>query len=71
MKERLTRCAKDCQDRIQDKVSVNTTQSEASKLQEEMNTCIDKCCDSHRDLLPQMFERMKETILHAQKPMTT
>ncbi len=50
LKDRLSRCAKTCQGKIQDKVSINTTRSEASKLQEEMNVCVDQYC---------------ETILHA------
>ena len=70
-KERLTRCAKGCQDQIQDKISVKTTQVEASKLQGEMNSCVDECCNTHRELLPKMFERIKETLMHVQKPLTT
>ncbi|XP_028391467.1 protein FAM136A-like [Dendronephthya gigantea] len=65
--DRLSRCAKSCQDTIQDKVSIKTTQSEAGKLQEEMNTCVDQCCDSHRELLPRMFERMSETLAQLQR----
>lgn len=68
--ERLSRCAKTCQDRIQDKISIHTTQSEAGRLQEEMNACVDECCDSHREVLPKMFERMKERLLQVQRPTT-
>ncbi len=69
LKDRLSRCAKTCQGKIQDKVSINTTQSEASKLQEEMNVCVDQCCDTHRE--PRMFERMSETILQLQRAPST
>jgi hypothetical protein len=71
LKDRLSRCAKTCQDKIQDRVSVKTTQSEASKLQEDMNTCVDQCCDTHRELLPRMFERMSETLLQLQRAPST
>jgi small-conductance mechanosensitive channel len=70
-KDRLSRCAQSCQDKIQDKVSINTTQSEAGKLQEEMNVCVDQCCDTHRELLPRMFERMSETLLQLQGASST
>ena len=70
IKDRLTRCARGCQDKIQDKVRMNTSQSQAGKLQEEMNSCVDECCDSHCKLLTKLRERMKET-LQAQKPTST
>ncbi|XP_046850239.1 protein FAM136A-like [Xenia sp. Carnegie-2017] len=65
--DRLSRCARACQDKIQDKITVNTTQLEASKLQEEMKVCVDECCDTHRELLPKLFQRMSETLLRLQQ----
>lgn len=70
-KDRLSRCAKSCQDEIQDKVSMNTTHSEASKLQDKMNKCVDQCCDTHRQLLPRMFQRMNETLAQLQYTTST
>ena len=36
-----------------------------------MNTCVDQCCDTHRELLPRMFERMSEALLQLQGSSST
>ena len=66
--DRLDRCAQQCQDTIQDHVSPNTTQSELTKYQEELNTCVDQCCNTHLETLPKMFERMKKVLSEVKAP---
>lgn len=67
--DRLGRCAQQCQDKIQDNVSPNTTQSELSKYQEELNTCVDQCCKTHLEIVPKMFERMKKVLSEVKAPV--
>lgn len=60
--DRLSRCAQQCQDHVQDKITANTTAADSSKLQGELDNCIVKCCDSHIELLPKMMMRINESL---------
>ncbi|XP_068746956.1 protein FAM136A-like [Montipora capricornis] len=66
--DRISRCAQHCQDRIQDNVDPNTTQSELAKFQGELNTCVDQCCKTHIELVPKMFEKMKKVLSQVKEP---
>jgi len=66
--DRLGRCAQQCQDKIQDNVDPNTTQSELTKYQAQLDSCIDQCCKTHLELVPKMFERMRKVLSQVQEP---
>ncbi|XP_067038332.1 protein FAM136A-like [Acropora muricata] len=66
--DRLSRCAQQCQDRIQDNVEPNTTQSDLEKYQAELNICVDKCCNTYLELVPKMFVRMKKVLSEVKEP---
>jgi len=60
--DRLGRCARQCQDEIQDKVNASTTHAEVTSLQEELDSCVVKCCNSHVALVPKIMGRIQELL---------
>lgn len=68
IKDRLGRCAQQCQDKIQDNVDPTTTQSELTKYQAELDMCVDQCCKTHLELIPKMFERINKVLSQVQDP---
>ncbi|KAL5022608.1 hypothetical protein ScPMuIL_001763 [Solemya velum] len=64
--DRLQRCAMDCQDKARDGVGSNTTENEITKFRGEMEKCVVKCADTHINLLPAMYKRMKEIVIKGQ-----
>ena len=62
MQDRLGRCAKQCQDEVQDKVNASTTHAEVTSLQEELDHCVVRCCDSHVALVPKIMTRIQELL---------
>ena len=62
MQDRLGRCARQCQDDVQDKVNASTTHAEVTSLQGELDSCVVKCCDSHVALVPKIMGRIQELL---------
>ncbi|XP_065071732.1 protein FAM136A-like [Rhopilema esculentum] len=60
--DRLGRCARQCQDEVQDKVDSSTTHAEVTSLQQELDTCVVKCCNTHVDMVPRIMGRIKELL---------
>ncbi|EDO34117.1 predicted protein [Nematostella vectensis] len=59
---RLSRCAQQCQDDIQDKVDTNTSQSDMNKYQEQLEKCVEKCCNDSIPVISTMHDKMKKII---------
>ena len=70
LQNRLGRCAQDCQDRIQDSVDPNITQSDLLKYQAQLDECVDKCCTSNMEVIPKMFDRMEKVLAQVKTPGT-
>ena len=62
LQDRLGRCARQCQDEVQDKVDASTTHAEVTSLQEELDKCVVRCCDSHVALVPKIMGRIQELL---------
>uniref|UniRef100_T1IIX2 Protein FAM136A n=1 Tax=Strigamia maritima TaxID=126957 RepID=T1IIX2_STRMM len=60
--DRLQRGVLECQDKIRDKIGPNTSEDDVMVYRGEFEKCVDKCADTHINLLPLMFKRMKETL---------
>ncbi|XP_067656902.1 protein FAM136A-like [Haliotis asinina] len=60
--DRLQRCAMDCQDKIRDKVTANTTEAEANKYRSELEACVVKCGNVHVDMLPGMMKKIQGVL---------
>ena len=60
--DRLGRCARQCQDEVQDKVDASTTHAEVTSLQEELDSCVVRCCDAHVALVPKIMGRIQELL---------
>ncbi|XP_065648961.1 protein FAM136A [Hydra vulgaris] len=59
LQDRLTRCAQQCQDNVQDKLS---NSSDISLLQKELDICVVKCCDNHVKLIPTIMNRIYDSL---------
>ena len=63
--ERLQRCAMSCRDSVQDRVPTdgsNLQPAQIAALQSEVETCANKCVDTHLGLLPNMKSRVASSI---------
>ena len=60
--KRLERCDADCQDRVRDKVSVETKPENLEKFKGVYEDCIFKCIDSHAHSLPAMAKKIKANL---------
>ncbi|XP_066284255.1 protein FAM136A-like [Branchiostoma lanceolatum] len=57
---RLERCARTCQDEVQDKMKAgNTNQVELTAMMEQ---CIGRCADTHLSLLPDIKSRLVKNL---------
>ena len=61
--KRLERCDADCQDRVRDKVSVDTKPEDLDKFKGVYEDCIFKCIDSHTHSLPAMAKKIKANLM--------
>jgi Eukaryotic protein of unknown function (DUF842) len=61
-KDRLNRCAMQCQDQIKDKVTPDTKEGEFHQFQAQMDKCVAKCADDHIALLPSMLKKAQDMI---------
>ncbi|GBG69075.1 hypothetical protein CBR_g3774 [Chara braunii] len=64
--ERLQRCANLCQERARDEMPIGDSVSSGvrAKLQESMDSCIDKCAEEQLRVLPKVMERIKYYATH-------
>ncbi|KAL7645790.1 UNVERIFIED_CONTAM: hypothetical protein RMT77_002686 [Armadillidium vulgare] len=60
--ERLQRCVMVCQDKVKDKVTVSTTESEAGVYKREFEDCAMQCVDEHISLLPSIRKRITKVL---------
>ncbi|EGD75140.1 hypothetical protein PTSG_06795 [Salpingoeca rosetta] len=61
--ERYMRCARDCEDRIRDRITPDM-QSLPPHLEEELKACASKCSSSHAALVPGLFKKLDEYAKH-------
>jgi hypothetical protein len=61
---RLQRCASECQDRARDALPLNGNASESklASVQKDMESCTNKCVDTHVKLLPALQRRVEEAV---------
>ncbi|KXJ15011.1 protein FAM136A [Exaiptasia diaphana] len=64
---RISRCAQECQDKVQDKVDTKTSQADIAVYQQQVEKCVENCCNSHIDIAKNMFEKMKKVIAESAK----
>ena len=61
-KDRLSRCAQQCQDVARDKLPENPSQNDIGVAEGYMNSCMSNCCDTHIALLPKIMRRMQQAL---------
>ncbi|KAF7459817.1 Hypothetical predicted protein [Marmota monax] len=59
--EHLARCTMHCNDKAKDSIDAGNKELQV-KLQ--LNNCVTKCVDDHRQLIPTMTKKMKESLIH-------
>ncbi|KAK3729278.1 hypothetical protein QZH41_008517 [Actinostola sp. cb2023] len=64
---RISRCAQECQDKVQDKVDTNTSQADIAIFQQQVEKCVGNCCASHMTIAQHMFDKMKKVISESAK----
>ena len=57
----------DCQDKVRDKITINTPETDISKYRREMESCVISCGDKHIALVPAMLKRAKEVLKEQHK----
>ncbi|KAK2163798.1 hypothetical protein LSH36_74g11125 [Paralvinella palmiformis] len=63
--QRLQRCSIECNDKVRDKVTPQTSESDIAKYRKEYETCALKCVDTHINLLPDIEKKMKGVLKEA------
>jgi len=63
--ERLSRCVADCQDKIKEKVTPDTTEQQAMGFKAEFEGCALVCVDEHIQRIPPFSDKIKH-LLHTQ-----
>ena len=69
--DRLSRCAQGCQDTINDKAGNNPSTDDVNKLENELDTCTVKCCETSLEFVPKMTERINEALKELSANSTT
>ena len=59
LKERIERCALDCQDKARDK---HTDDADVKKLQSEMENCVAGCVNTYNNHLPAFDKRLRDAL---------
>merc|ERR1719204_1432066 len=62
LQDRLSRCARGCQDNVQDQISNTSSKDDINRLQNQLDSCIVDCCNTHIELIPKIFERMNDAV---------
>jgi type I site-specific restriction endonuclease len=59
---KLERCALDCQDKIREKVTAETSEAAVEGLRGQYEDCVVRCVDTQVGLIPAMMKRMQEVL---------
>ena len=64
LQERLSRCAKQCEDQARDSLPPIGTPSldQEMKAKKSMENCLIKCCDTHEKLIPKLASRLRGSL---------
>ncbi|XP_077502096.1 protein FAM136A-like [Amblyomma americanum] len=62
--ERIRMCVVQCENDVRDQFNPQTTEAEAMKFRGQYDACVMKCADKHIGLLPQLLQRLKDSLKH-------
>uniref|UniRef100_A0A023FTC3 Putative mitochondrial intermembrane space protein transporter complex n=1 Tax=Amblyomma parvum TaxID=251391 RepID=A0A023FTC3_AMBPA len=62
--ERIRMCVVQCENDVRDQLNPQTTEAEAVKFRGQYDACVSKCADKHIGLLPQLLQRLKDSLKH-------
>ncbi|RWS22348.1 hypothetical protein B4U80_02584 [Leptotrombidium deliense] len=59
---RVERCVMECQDKVKDKITADSSQDQVNLLRNQFENCTVQCIDTNIALIPEMFKKMRDVI---------
>ena len=60
--DRLTRCAQQCSDNLEDELQANSSPDRRRMAQMQAEACLNQCADKHIPLVNKMMQRIREEL---------
>eukprot|EP01147_Barroeca_monosierra_P010837 gene10837-2913_t len=64
--ERYMRCARDCEDKVRDRITPDM-KSLPKELEDELTSCATQCSKQYTSLVPQLFKKLDDYVKEATK----